>query len=80
MAETTDTPQTLKPLIKRGFPCICVSCPNCGNVFMGCIMSAGILADDKEVLQEIEDYARQGFTIDIRNADEFKLYGCKCDN
>lgn len=69
----------VKPLLKRGHPCICVSCPNCGNVFMGAIFSAGLMINDKELMQELEQYARDGYTIDVRNAKEFKLYSCKCE-
>jgi len=68
-----------KKLTARGFPLICVSCPNCKNVFMGAIFSAGLFADDKELLVELEGYAREGYTIDVRNNKEFELRRCECN-
>ena len=69
----------VKILSKRGHPCICVSCPKCGNVFMGAILSARIMVEDRELMDELEKYGREGYAIDVRDANDFKLYGCKCE-
>lgn len=67
-------------LIDRPKPCICVSCPACGNVFMGAVFSAAKLAEDDVLRRNLESYAKQGYTIDVRNAGTFELYKCKCKN
>lgn len=62
---------------KRTMPCICVSCPECGAVFMGSLFSIGIIKTDTNLINELEEYAKDGYTIDIRDAHDFKLDYCE---
>jgi len=65
---------------ERKFPCICVKCPDCGFVFMGSIFSAGVLAHDKDLLIELEKYAKEGYDILVKDESEFKVNRCACNN
>lgn len=64
----------------RKFPCLCACCPTCGAVFMATALKEEYHNDYdnmKELLDDITDYARQGYTISSKDASEFRLDYCE---
>ena len=62
----------------RNRPCLVVIC-DCGSAFAGTIMDKD-LPMDEEFWGNLVDYAKQGYRIEVKNAKEFSLEACKCNN
>ncbi|MEK6879228.1 MAG: hypothetical protein AABY22_06440 [Nanoarchaeota archaeon] len=63
----------------RSKPCLCVTCHECGAVFMATALKEEYHTDsdaNKELLNDITGYARQGFSVAFKDATEFKLDYC----
>lgn len=64
----------------RTRPCLCVCCPSCGAVFMATALSKEYHNDsenNKKLLDELADYAKQGYAVSFKDAKEFKLDYCE---
>lgn len=67
-------------LSPRKLPCLCACCPTCGSVFMATALKEEYHNDFdnmKELLDDITDYARQGYTISSKDASDFRLDYCE---
>ena len=63
----------------REYPCICCSCPQCGAVFMASALKKEYHNDNdanRELLNDLANYASKGYNISVRNSSEFKLDYC----
>lgn len=67
-----------RELIIRKRPCLCVIC-KCGSVFAASIMDVN-LPFDEEFWNDLVDYAKKGYRIEVRDSSEFKMDRCKCDD
>ena len=65
---------------QRLYPCLCVSCPECGSVFHAVAMWQEFHGDNegnKELLDTLCEYAEEGYNVSFRNRDEFDLKYCE---
>lgn len=66
-------------LSPRTLPCLCVCCPTCGAVFMATALKEAYHNDpenNRELLNDITKYAREGYSVSFKDAKEFKLDYC----
>ena len=78
-ADIAVNPMLAAVLSKRDYPCICCSCPQCGAIFMASALNEKYQNDadeNKDLLNTLTNYARQGYNISVKNSDEFKLDYC----
>ena len=61
----------------RNKPVIIVKCEH-NKVFWASVLKAEFIQNDVELFKELEDYAKQGYTIEVVNADEYKFEFCEC--
>lgn len=77
LAQSPMLPAVLSP---RKRPCLCCCCPTCGAVFMATALNKDYHGDDdsnRELLNDITDYAKQGYLITAKDASEFRLDYCE---
>ncbi len=73
------TPVLAAVLSRRDYPCILCSCPKCGAIFMASALNEKYHNDNdanRELLNDLANYASQGYNISVKNSDEFKLDYC----
>lgn len=65
---------------ERTQPCLCVSCPECDAVFKASALNEQYHCDDqsnRELLNEVTDYARQGYNVSVKDVSEFSFKRCE---
>ena len=73
-------PMLAAVLTPRKYPCLCCCCPTCGAVFMATALKEEYHNDFdnmKELLDDVANYARQGYSIVSKDASEFRLDYCE---
>ncbi len=53
-----------------------ISCPHCGNSFMG--SAVPYCYESKTIQKEVAKYSKQGCKIELVKAKDFKLEFCEC--
>jgi hypothetical protein len=61
---------------KRDYPCLCISCPDCGAVFMA-IATKYLDEKDIQILADIRKYAKDGYNASFKDSSEFKIDMCE---
>lgn len=67
-------------MILRDKPCLCISCPICGSVFMATALNSKYHNDhdaNQELLNEIAEYATKGYDVSFEEANNFMLNYCE---
>ena len=62
---------------KREYPILTVSCPDCGSTFFGSVFKKEIPLEE-ETLNELYQYAADGYNISITDKNTFKFEKCHC--
>ena len=68
-------------LQQRTNPCLCISCPDCKKTFMATALNKDYHNDNdanKELLNDIADYAAKGYSVSFQSPPNFKMDKCTC--
>lgn len=61
----------------RNKPVMIIKCEH-NKVFYAAALKAEFLYNDLDFLKDLEIYAKQGYTIEVVNVDEYKFEFCEC--
>lgn len=67
-------------IILREDPCLCISCPVCGAIFMATAINSKYHNDhtaNQDLLNEISEYATKGYNVSFEEAKAFTLNYCE---